>query len=217
MKVNFKQSLNLLLVVSALVLISCGKKENKVSSSVSSATPFSTGNDSLYTSEGSIIVNQVKSIKENMPCLTGNRLVKDVNFYVQNGSKGANRIGGTWTPGFSPQGGKINKMWIGVSAFRDLMFVTQVMNGSSVIGFNVTMSFCEMKNSYAGLPSLISNEREITAFSTPNDIIVESTARCGYNLVSLAANTQIISQKDLSNPYSTTVQVPTTFAAPACK
>ena len=217
MKVNFKHSLNLCLIVSALVLTSCGKKENKVSSGIAGSSPFYTGNTSLNTNAGSTIINQVQSIKDGMPCMSGYRLTKDVSFYVQNGLRGSNRIGGNWVSGFSPQGGSINKMWIGVSSYRDLMFVTQVMNGSSVIGFNVTMSFCEMKNSYPGLPSVISNERELTNFATPNDIIVESTARCGYNLVSLAQNTQIVSQRDLSNPYtSTAAALATSFAAPNC-
>ena len=218
MKVNFKHSLNLCLIVSALILTSCGKKENKVDSSgISSTSPFYTGSTSLSTNDGSLIVNQVNTIKASMPCMNGYRLTKDVSFYTQNGIIGANKIRGNWVPGFSPQGGTINKMWIGVSAFRDLMFITQVMNGSTVMGFNVTLSFCEMKNANSGFPSVISNERELTNFSTPGDIIVESTARCGYNLVSLA-KTLVVSQRDLSNAY--TVQataIPTTFAPPSCK
>ena len=218
MKVNFKHSLNLCLIVSTLILTSCGKKENKVSSGISGSSPFYTGNESLSSTDGTTIINQVEGIKASMPCLNGYRLTKDVSFYAQNGLRGPNRIGGNWVPGFSLQGGAINKMWIGVSAFRDLMFVTQVMNGSTVLGFNVTLSFCEMKNAYPNLPSVISNMRELTNFITPNDIIVESTARCGYNLVNLANNTQIVSQRDLSNPYTTEAKaIPTTFAPPRCK
>ena len=219
MKVNFKHSLNLCLIVSALILTSCGKKENKVSSGgVSNSSPFYTGNNSLNTTDGAVILNQAQALKTSIPCINGYRLTKDVSFYTQNGIRGSNRIGGNWVSGFSPQGGTINKMWIGVSAFRDLMFVTQVMNGTTVMGFNVTMSFCEMKNSNPGYPSVISNERELTHFATPGDIIVEATARCGYNVVSLAKNTQIVSQRDLSSPY--TIQataIPTTFAPPSCK
>ncbi len=218
MKVNFKHSLNLCLVVSALILTSCGKKENKVNSNgAASASPFNTSSSSFSTNDGSVIVNQVNTLKTSMPCMNGYRLNKDVSFYTQGGIVGANRIRGNWVPGFSPNGGAVNKMWVGVSAFRDLMFVTQVMNGSTVMGFNVTLSFCEMKNASSGFPSVISNERELTNFSTPGDIIVEATARCGHNLVSLA-KTLIVSQRDLSNAY--TVQataIPTTFAPPGCK
>jgi hypothetical protein len=218
MKLHLKHSLNLCLVVSALLLTSCGKKENKVSSNgVSGSSPFYTGNSSLNSAAGSTIVNQVQSIKSSVACLNGYRLTNDVSFYVQGGIIGSNRIGGNWISGFSPNGGTVNKMWIGVSAYRDLMFVTQVMNGSSVMGFNVTLSFCEMKNASASLPSVISNERALTNFVTPNGIVVSSTATCGYNVVSLSQQTYITSQRDLNNPYSPiAVQVPTSFAPPSC-
>lgn len=218
MKLHLKHSLNLCLVVSALLLTSCGKKENKVSSSgVSGSSPFYTGNASLNSSAGSTIVNQVQSIKSSVACLNGYRLTNDVSFYVQGGIIGSNRIGGNWISGFSPNGGTVNKMWIGVSAYRDLMFVTQVMNGSSVMGFNVTLSFCEMKNASPSLPSVISNERALTNFLTPSGIVVSSTATCGYNVVSLSQQTIITSQRDLNNPYSpTAVQIPTSFAPPRC-
>lgn len=217
MKSHLKHSLNLCLIVSALVLTSCGKKENKVSSGISSSSPFYTGNSSLNSTAGSTIVNQVQSIKSSVTCLNGYRLTNDVSFYVQGGVLGANRIGGNWVQGFSPSGGTINKMWVGVSAYRDLMFVTQVMNGSSVMGFNVTLSFCEMKNSYPSLPSIISNERALTNFITPNGIFVSSTATCGYNVVSLSQQTYITSERDLNNPVSpAAVQVPTSYSAPRC-
>ena len=217
MKLHLKHSLNLCLIVSALILTSCGKKENKVSST-GVTDQISTSNPLFSSPAGATIVNQVNSIKSNMACLNGYRLAKDMNFYVQGGVLGSNRIGGNWIEGFMPStNGQINKMWVGVSAYRDLMFVTQVMNGSSVVGFNVTLSFCEMKNSYPSLPSIISNERALTNFITPNGIFVSSTATCGYNVVSLSQQTYITSQKDLSNPYSpAAVQVPTSFSAPGC-
>lgn len=217
MKSHVKHSLNLCLVVSALILTSCGKKENKVSSGISGSSPFYSSNSSLSSAAGQTIVNQVQSIKANLACLTGYRLTNDYSFYVSGGILGTNRLGGNFVSGFSPNGGTINKMWIGVSAYRDLMFVTQVMNGSQVMGFNVTLSFCEMKNSYSSLPSIISNTRALSNFIAPNGIVVSSTATCGYNVVSLSQQTYITSERDTSNPYSTSaVQVPTSFAAPSC-
>lgn len=216
MKLHLKHSLNLCLVVSALLLTSCGKKENKVSSGISGSSPFYTGNTSLNTSAGSTIVNQVQSIKSSMTCLNGYRLTNDVSFYAQGAYINANRITGNWTSGFSLNGGSINKMWIGVSAFRDLMFVTQVMNGSSVVGFNVTISFCEMKNPSGGA-SIVSNERQLTNFLlSQSGIYLNGTAACGYNFVNLA-ETSIVSQRDPSNPLSPgPATIPTTFAPPRC-
>lgn len=218
MKLHLKHSLNLCLVVSALLLTSCGKKENKVNSTSGLSTQISSSNPLFSSATGSTIVTQVNSIKASVACLNGYRLTNDVNFYVQGGILGSNRIGGNWVEGFMPSSsGLVNKMWIGVSAYRDLMFVTQVMNGSTVAGFNVTLSFCEMKNASASLPSVISNERALTNFITPNGIVVSSTATCGYNVVSLSQQTYITSQRDLNNPYSpTAVQVPTSFAPPRC-
>lgn len=219
MKLHLKHSINLCLIVSALILTSCGKKENKVNSAATGLTTQISSSNPLFSSaNGTTIVNQVNSIKANMACLTGYRLATDVNFYVQGGITGANRINGNWVEGFMPStSGQVNKMWIGVSAYRDLMFVTQVMNGSQVAGFNVTLSFCEMKNASATLPSVISNERALTNFITPNGIVVSSTATCGYNVVSLSQQTYITSQRDLNNPYSpVAVQVPTSFAPPRC-
>lgn len=216
MKSHLKNSLNLCLIVSALVLTSCGKKENKVSSG---SGLFSSSTNSLQTSAGQTISNQVTSLKNSVACLSGYRLSNDVNFYVSGGIIATNKIGGNFqlSPNLSPQGGQINKMWIGVSAYRDLMFVTQVMNGSSVVGFNVTLSFCEMKNSYANLPSIISNERGLTGFTAPYGIIVDSATSCGYNVVNLAQYTTIVSNRDLNNPYSpASVSIPTSFAKPSC-
>jgi hypothetical protein len=217
MKLHLKHSINLCLIVSALILTSCGKKENKVSPT-GLTNQISASNPLFSSAAGTTIVNQVNSIKASMSCLNGYRLTNDVNFYVQGGVLGSNKIGGNWIEGFMPStNGQVNKMWIGVSAYRDLMFVTQVMNGSTVAGFNVTLSFCEMKNASASLPSVVSNERALTRFVTPNGIVVSSTATCGYNVVSLSQQTYITSERDLNNPYSpTAVQVPTSFAPPRC-
>lgn len=217
MKSRLKYSLNLCLVASALLLTACGKKENKVNSSISGSSPFYTGNPALNTSTGSTIVNQVQSIKANVRCTQGGyRLTNDASFYVQGGVVGSNRIGGYWQPGFLTNG-SVNKLWIGVSAFGDVMFVTQVVNGSQVVGFNVTLSFCEMKNSMPGYPSVISNERALKNFLAPNGIVVDSNTYCGYSVVDAAIMTYITSERNLSNPYSPPdAQIPTTFTKPTC-
>ncbi|AUN99461.1 hypothetical protein DOM21_03575 [Bacteriovorax stolpii] len=216
MKSRLKYSLNLCLIATALVLVSCGKKENKVNSSISGSSPFYTGNSALNTSVGSTIINQVQSIKANVSCMNGYRLTNDVSFYVQGGIVASNKIGGNWQSGFLTNG-TINKLWIGVSAYRDLMFVTQVVNGSQVVGFNVTLSFCELKNTYSTLPSIISNERALRNFAAPYGIVLDSNTYCGYSVVDLAMNTVITSERNLSNPYSPpNAQIPTSFTKPTC-
>lgn len=217
MKSRLNYSLHFALLVSALMLASCGKKENKVNSSgASSSSPFTSSNPALSSAAGSTIINQVQSIKANVSCLNGYRLTNDVSFYVNGGYLSGTKIGGNWSPGFLSNG-TISKMWVGVSAYRDLMFVTQVANGSQVVGFNVTMSFCELKNSYQNLPSIISNERALKGFAAPYGIILDSNTYCGYSVVDLAQYTTIVSERNLSNPYSPPdATVPTSFTKPTC-
>jgi hypothetical protein len=213
MKWRLKQSLRLCLIISTLILGACGKKENKVNSSLSGSSPFYMGNPALASSPQ--IVNQVQSIKSNVTCMNGYRLTNDVSFYV-NGSGTANRIGGTFQPGFLTNG-TIGRLWVGVSVFRDLMFVTQVTNGGQVVGYNVTLSFCEMKNSYPNLPSIISNERGLVNFQAPSGIILDSNAYCGFGVVDWAPNTIITSQRNMSTPYSPPdAQVITSYTKPTC-
>lgn len=229
MKSRLKHSLNLLLIVSALVLTACGKKENKVNSSgVAGSSPFYSGNPALGGNVGSTIINQVNSIKANVACLNGGyRLTNDVSFYVQGGfAAGTNNIFGNFTEGFLTNG-TINQLYVGVSIFRDLMFVTQVANGGQVVGYNVTLSFCEMKSNPATLPSIISNERKLKNFSAPHGINIGTRTNCGYGLVfstgtgydnyNRPKSTWIVSERNLSNPYSPSdAQIPTSFAAPTC-
>ena len=216
MKSRFKYSLHLCLIVGALVLTGCGKKENKVSSGISGSSPFYSGNPALNSGAGSTIIQQVQSIKANVTCMNGYRLTNDVSFYVNGGYVSATRINGTWIPGFLTNG-TISKMWVGVSKDRDLMFVTQVANGGRVVGFNVTLSFCEMKNNASTYASVISNERALTNFLTPNGIIVDSNTYCGYSVVDLAQDTWITSERNLNNPYSVpSVKVPTSYTKPTC-
>jgi hypothetical protein len=216
MKSHLNITFRLCLLVSALMLTSCGKKENKVSSNFSGSSPFTMSNPALAGSVGSTIINQVASIKSNVACMNGGyRLTNDVSFYVNGGYKSGTTIGGSWTGGFLSSG-TISKMWVGVSAYRDLMFVTQVANGGNVVGFNVTISFCEMKSSN-GYPSIVSNDRALDSFQAPFGIVLDSDAYCGYSVVDLAQNTSIISRRSSSNPYSPPdAQIPTSFTKPTC-
>ena len=218
MKLHWKNSLNVCLVMSTLLLAgACGKKENKVNIPPTGATsPYYTGNPALGANPQ--ILNQVNSIKANVACYNGYRLAKDYSFYVQGSFNGSSRttIGGQFVPGYLTSG-TLSQLYVGVSTFRDLMFVTKVTNGSQVIGYNVTLSFCEMKSAYQNFPSIISNETELTNFFAQNGIILDSDVHCGYGVVDLAQNTYITATRTVSNPYSAgPVQIPTSFTKPTC-
>ncbi|MBC7540281.1 MAG: hypothetical protein H7281_15770 [Bacteriovorax sp.] len=214
MKLRFKYSLQITLTASLLLLGSCGKK-NTVNSSVgaSGTSPFYVGNSAV----SSTIVNQVQSVRSSVTCLSGrNRLANDVSFYINSGSISGTTIGGNWQLGFMNTG-TISNLYIGVSAYRDLMFVTKVTNGGSqVIGYNVTLSFCEVPNAYVNYPALVSNDRALVNFQAGNGIVLDTNTYCGYGVVDAAINTLIVSQKSTTNPYTSDYPVYTSFTKPSC-
>jgi len=220
MKLYWKNSLSMGLVMGTLLLsAACGKKENKVNIPATSATsPYYTGNPALGNSP---ILNQVNSIKANVACYNGYRLANDVSFFVQGTFNTSSRttISGQFNPGYIPTtAGAITQLYVGVSTFRDLMFITKVTNGSQVVGYNVTLSFCEMKN-LAGTyyPSIISNETTLTNFIAPKGIVLDSDTHCGYGVVDYAPDTYITATRAVNNPYASgPAQIPTSFTKPSC-
>lgn len=216
MKLRFKYSLHLTLIAGSLLLNACGRK-NTVNSNpgASGTSPFYTGNPQL--SSNPQIVNQVQSIRSTVACLPGkSRLANDVSFYINGGSLSGTTIGGNWQSGFM-NNGTISNMYVGVSAFRDLMFLTKVTSGSQVIGYNVTLSFCEVPNSYPNYPALVSNDRALVNFQAPNGITINTATSCGYGLIAAAMNTIIISQRSTTNPYTSDFPVQTSFTKPNCQ
>ena len=162
------------------------------------------------------ILNQVKQLKENMKCEKGYRLSNDVSYFISGPEYSPGKIGGNWQQGFFSNG-TVSKLYVGVSAYKDLMFVTKVTEGSKVLGYNVTLSFCELKSAAKDLPSIVSNERNLKHFSAPNGIILDRNTHCGYNVVDLAMHTTIVSERNISNEYSPfDVVVPTSYTKPAC-
>lgn len=204
------------MMTTLLLLGSCGKKENKINTNSYGSSPFSANNPVFSGSTGSTIVNQYNSIKSSIACLSGrSRLMNDVSFYVQGNFTGT-QIGGNWTSGFL-NNGTITDMYVGVSAWRDLMFLTKVTNGSQVVGYNVTLSFCEVPNAYANYPALVSNDRSLINFAAPYGIYINTAKPCGYGLIASAQNTVIISQRSTTNPYTSDYPIYTSFAAPSCQ
>jgi hypothetical protein len=196
-----------------LLLGSCGKKANTVNSSaLSGSSLFYQGSSAFASNPG--IVTHVQNIKNGVKCLTGNRLINDVTFFVTGGYQSGTRIGGTFQPGILP--GDNAELHVGVSAFRDLMFVTKVTNGSQVLGFNVTMSFCEMANPYPNFPMLISSDRQLVGFQAPNGIILDTNTYCGYGVIDAAIDTWMTSQASASNQMTAAFTFPTSYTKPYC-
>jgi hypothetical protein len=216
MKLPMKRTLSVALMMTTMLMASCGKKENKVNTNAYGSTPFSVNNPVFSGQTGSTIVTQYNKIKNSISCLPGRtRLLNDVSFYVQ-GSFTGTAIGGNWQQGFMSNG-TIADMFVGVSAFRDLMFLTKVTNGGQVMGYNVTLSFCEVPNAYVNYPALVSNDRALINFQAPYGIYINTAKPCGYGLIASAQNTVIVSQRSTTNPYTSDYPIYTSFAAPSCQ
>ena len=196
--------------------VDCGEKNSAISSVLPPSTPYYKSNPSLNANPQ--ILDQVNKIKSSVTCYNGDRLAKDYSFYVQGTFNGGSRttIGGQFVPGYMTAG-SLSQLYVGVSTFRDLMFVTKVTDGSNILGYNVTLSYCEMKSAYQNLPPIISNETDLTNFSAQNGIILDTDTHCGYGVVEYAQNTYITATRTTSNLYASgPTQIPTSFTKPTC-
>ena len=213
MKFRFSRSLQITLTACLLLLGACGKK-NSTGTGISGTSPFYSGNPAL--GGGSGYIDQYNKVKASISCLPGrSRLLNDVSFYISGPSGSGSTIGGNWQSGFITNG-TVTNLYVGVSAYRDLMFVTKVTNGGTVVGYNVTLSFCEVPNAIPNYPALISNDRPLVNFQAPNGIVLGSTVSCGYGVVWGAINTIITSNPSTTNPYTMAFPVYTSFASPQC-
>jgi hypothetical protein len=214
MKVQRKNLLQLAFLTSLLLIGSCGKKANTVNSSnLSGSSLFYQGNSAFSANPG--IINHVMNIKNGVACLQGrSRLQNDVTFFISGGYQSGTKIAGNFQEGVLP--GDNSELHVGVSAFRDLMFVTKVTNGSQVMGFNVTLSFCEVANPYPNFPLLVSSDRRLVNFNARNGIILDMNTYCGYGVIDAALDTWITSQPSVSNQMTAPFTFPTSFTKPVC-
>jgi hypothetical protein len=218
MKVQRKHFIKLTFLTCILLLGSCGNKPNSVNSNAlapgaSGSALFYTGNPALGSNPA--IVTHVQNIKTGVTCLPGRtRLQNDVTFYVAGPFQSGTTIGGNFVAGILP--GDNSELHVGVSAFRDLMFVTKVTSGSQVLGFNVTMSFCDVANPYPNFPLLVSNDRPLVNFRAPQGIILDMNTYCGYGVIDAALNTAMTSQQSMSNQLTAPFTFPTSFTKPIC-
>jgi hypothetical protein len=214
MKVQRKHFLKLTFLTCLILLGSCGKKANTVNSSNLSGSGLFYQGNSAFSANPSII-SHVQNIKNGVVCLPGrSRLATDVTFFVSGSFQSGTTIGGNFQEGILP--GDNSELHVGVSAFRDLMFVTKVTNGSQVLGFNVTLSFCDVANPYPNFPLLVSNDRRLVNFMAPQGIILDMNTYCGYGVIDAALNTAMTSQPSVSNQLTSPFIFPTSFTKPLC-
>jgi hypothetical protein len=142
-----------------------------------------------------------KNIKEKFQCKDGKkRLTEDSNFFVSSDKDKEVSINGSFQSGFL-MSGKITKIYAGHSAYNDLLFVTEVRNeDNKLLGHNVTVSFCEVKNPYKEFPNLVSNDRQLTDFQAPYGITTIEN-ECGVGNI-IAIYTSLISRAKPNDIYT---------------
>lgn len=183
---KFKKAKILSITLLALTLLaSCGKK-NVVNSKVADSGGYTGINPNLNTG-GDVNASQLGSIINQISCTQGTRL-NNVYTYQLSGSGTLTTIYGSFTPG--QISGPIRQIYVGKSSYGDVMLVAKITNGSSVVGYNVYLSYCSQNsNSYP----LISDQRPMANFQAPRGITITDPTTTGYGVVS-AAETIIIAQ-----------------------
>ncbi len=209
------------LSILCLLATSCGDKENKISDNNTGVTPLQNNNGSQYLPNftGSQST-QIQQIKSSFPCKQGQRLSQDFTFQTQGFNPAGTRtnITGPFQQGNSS--GTVNKIYVGVSSFNDIMVVSKATNGTQVSGYSVTLSMC----SYVGQDGTpyIHNSRPLTNFAAQGGITLDEDTHCGVGSVDAAFNTVVQSAATTYNhPQGYPIQLPafnavTTFYKPSC-
>ena len=209
---------------SSLFLASCGGKDkNKVNSNTlsSGSSAISIGSNPINTSGLSASTLQaINALESRYVCPSGSaRIYKQ--FGTQQASGNQTTITANFTDG-AISGQPEGTIYIGANySSRDLIYVQKVVNGTSVIGYNVTLSFCQISN-------VISSDRNLTGLKVQNMTMTTNTYT-SYGTVDFAS-TFVYSVKDAGqntyypfgcggnyypqNPYIATYGICTNFSRP---
>lgn len=180
-----KKTIKSILALSTLmILASCGG-DNKSSTSGSKNVNWTGQSVSPQNTPSSInsLYNQLSSA---LPCKTGQRLSTIQQFSIQGGQNSyynsQNRLSGNFNTGTIS--GTTGQLYMGVSTFNDIMIISEMTNGNSVVGHNVYLSMCASQN-------LIIEGRTLSAFQAPNGIVLDKNTSCPYGVVDAAINTYL--------------------------
>ncbi|HAZ14071.1 MAG: hypothetical protein A2X86_14270 [Bdellovibrionales bacterium GWA2_49_15] len=191
------------LAFALIMTMACGKKN-----SVKGATPgvgtTVMGIPNLPGTTGA----QVQQIISSYPCTQGGQRIPEIQLSTAGAAPGGNTtlISGPYNPGSIP--GPVTTVFVGKSAFNDVMVVTMIANGTQVLGYNITVSMCSFISN--NVPLIIPG-RPLSNFMTPSGLVLSLNTTCGIgsaigNVVMMAAAYQNYPQ----------TQVQTIFAPVAC-
>ncbi|MDH5581872.1 MAG: hypothetical protein OEY33_08180 [Bdellovibrionales bacterium] len=122
----------------------------------------------------------INNYKNRISCSFGQgRRIPDVTFNTTGGAQSASRTT-IFGPNFQPGilGGNISKVYVGASTFGDIITVSKVTSGATVVGYNISFSLCNSS-------PLIMNNRGISNLQT-SGIIIDDDADCGVGRVDYA-------------------------------
>jgi len=171
------KSLALTLVTASLV-VSCGKDANKTNSSDTYV-----GSNPVFQSSPTDLShwNAIKNKFACNPQVSSGRL-PDLVFTVQGGSQGGyyggygNTVSGQLVPGGAS--GSIQGSYAGVNVgTRDAVYITKMANGSQVV-YNVVVSLCSYGN-------FIGGNGQLSNFTITTPIVLNSSSNCPIGNVSI--------------------------------
>ncbi len=200
-----------LILILAISACSGDKKKNKVSGRDNiSQTP---NLNPIYPTTGGNSGTSFEALLQNNPCKNGMaRITPPVLASTSfNNSNSRTSLRGPYNQNLLG-GGNESSAYVGLSYFNDLIYITQVTNGSQVLGHNIRVSFCPYTSQY-GAPLFVQG-RDIRNFQSPNPIVLDQDRGCGIGLVDAAVSTTV----DIGpfNLYNAASGIPTTFFKPTC-
>lgn len=194
MKRFFKLHLLLALVA---ILNSCGqsssKKDGNVVNDTSDWTNNGRYNTPIYSNPdvNSTIQNQINQIKSQVGCVqgsdgtntyTGARLTQNVTFstqgYEQDGNSSTIDFMGQLNPGPIGASGT-QELYVGVSVFGDLLFVTKYASGFQAVGYTYTISFCESQvvdPYYGNSMPVISDQNQVVQMTNDSQTVLDASS-----------------------------------------
>lgn len=206
----WKQLFKLHLVLSLLVAFtSCGKSSSRKNEVVEDNNNNWNNpgryNTPIYQNPNvsNQIQQQINQVKGSVGCVqgsdgvstyTGRRLNQMVTFsaqgYEQDGNSSTLDYIGALNPGPISNGGNA-ELYVGISVFGDLLFVTKYSSGFQVIGYNYTISFCESQivSHYYGqqmsLPA-ISDQNQVVQLTNDSQTVIDANSYTGMGMVDSA-------------------------------
>lgn len=170
-----------LTLVTASLVVSCGKDKNKTNSS---DTATYSGSNPVFQNSAADL-SQWNNLKSKYQCNTqygSQGRLPDLNFVVQSSQQQGgfgNTVSGQLTPGGI--GGSIQGSYAGINfGTRDIIYVTKVFNGSQV-AYNVTVSLCSWQGQYQ---SYIGGNAQLSNFMISSPLVLNTSSGCPIGIVS---------------------------------